>query len=75
MSSPANLSLLDVVTLNHDLPEHSLAAGAIGTIVEVFTVPDEAFEVEFCDSQGCTKSMMALRQDQITLFAKFISGR
>ena len=38
--------LFDVVTLLVDLPDHELQAGAQGTVVEVFTTPHTAYEVE-----------------------------
>jgi hypothetical protein len=46
--------LLVVVRLTVDLPDEHLKAGDVGTIVHVFDAPDVAYEVESCDSQGCT---------------------
>jgi len=58
-------SLLDVVTLAEDVPKDGLVAGMIGTIVDVYTKPTEAYEVEFCDSQGRTVALLALLPDQL----------
>jgi len=44
------LSLLDVVALLADLPEHKLARGQVGTIVEL--LDEETVLVEFSDDQG-----------------------
>lgn len=61
MSAPAKR--LDVVAVLADKPELRLAAGQVGTIVEVLK-PD-VFEVEFCDSDGKTLSFAELRRDEI----------
>ncbi|UXA70869.1 DUF4926 domain-containing protein [Xanthomonas prunicola] len=44
--------MLDVVALAEDMPEDGLKAGMVGSIVEVYESPAEAYEVEFCDPQG-----------------------
>ena len=65
--------LLDVVQLKAATPAYDevdgeteivLGEGATGTIVEVFTTPDEAYLVEFVNEQGETISMLTLRADQ-----------
>jgi uncharacterized protein DUF4926 len=55
---------LDVVTLTTALPDQSLEAGAIGTVVHVFQTPNTAFEVEFVDDDGMTTAMATLTRDQ-----------
>ena len=45
-------SLLEVVKLQQDLPDFNLQQGDIGAIVEVYSNPYEAYEVEFCDTKG-----------------------
>jgi uncharacterized protein DUF4926 len=55
---------LDVVTLTGALPEQGLRAGAVGTVVHVFHVPDTAYEVEFVDDDGTTAAMTTLTRDQ-----------
>jgi hypothetical protein len=59
------IRLLDVVALTEDLPEHNLSRGQVGTVVEELA-PD-VFEVEFCDNNGRTYAMLALRTDQLML--------
>lgn len=54
----------DVVRLRHAIPTQSLAQGAIGAIVEELAKPYEAYEVEFCDSNGATICQLALTPDQ-----------
>ncbi len=44
-------SLLDVVALLTDLPEHSIARGQVGTVVE--RLDDKTLLVEFSDDQAC----------------------
>jgi hypothetical protein len=59
------LRLLDVVALTDDLPEHGLVRGQVGTLVE--SLAPDAFEVEFCDNQGRTYAMLALRTSRLML--------
>ena len=54
------VALLDVVRLTRDLPDVGLRRGERGTVVEVFDTPEEAYEVEFTDSQGRTTAQVAL---------------
>jgi len=56
------LHLLDVVALLEDLPEHKLARGQVGTVVEVL---DGAFEIEFSDDRGRTYAQLALSPEQL----------
>lgn len=58
-------SLLDVVVLTEDIPEEGLVAGMIGAVVDVHTMPTEAYEVEFCDPQGRTIALRAFQPDQL----------
>jgi hypothetical protein len=57
--------LFDVVALVEDRPEDGLVAGARGTIVDVYAKPEQAYEVEFSDSDGRTIALVALRPDQL----------
>jgi len=63
--SHTHLNLLDVVALKTDLPDRGLAAGQVGTIVELLA-PD-VFEVEFSDNQGRTYAALALNASQLLL--------
>jgi hypothetical protein len=58
-------SLFDVVALAKDVPEDGLVAGMIGSVVDVYTTPTEAYEVEFCDAQGRTIALQAFLPDQL----------
>jgi hypothetical protein len=49
----------DVVRLRLALPEHSLPAGAIGTVVMVYDTPP-GYEIEFCDEEGVTLALVSL---------------
>jgi hypothetical protein len=55
--------LLDTVVLRKDLPEHSLKAGDIGAVVEVYA-PD-GLEVEFVTGSGRTQALVTLTQSDI----------
>ncbi|HCP91955.1 MAG TPA: DUF4926 domain-containing protein [Spartobacteria bacterium] len=57
--------LLDIVALLVDKPAEGLAAGHVGTVVEVF--PPDAFEVEFLDPAGHTFALTELKRDEVLL--------
>lgn len=57
------LELLSVVALLEDVPEHGLARGQVGTVVELLS--PSVVEVEFSDDQGRAYAMAALRSDQL----------
>jgi Domain of unknown function (DUF4926) len=63
MMSKLPVKLLDVVALLEDVPELGLYRGQVGTIVEEYT--PEAFEVEFCDSEGHTYAVETLSAEQL----------
>jgi uncharacterized protein DUF4926 len=50
--------LLDVVVLEHDVPEHRLRRGDLGAVVEVYS-PD-AVAVEFVAASGRTQALVTL---------------
>ena len=57
------IQLLEVVALTEDVPERGLSRGQVGTVVKSLT-PD-VFEVEFCDDNGRTYALLALRINQL----------
>lgn len=58
------IKLLDVVALTHDIPEHNLKRGEVGTVVEIFSNGD-AFEVEFSDCNGQMYESLSFRPSQL----------
>lgn len=61
------LNINDVVRLLDGLPGGVLMKGSIGTIVAVFSEPEEAFEIEFCDKNGAMLAQVTLRRHQVSL--------
>jgi hypothetical protein len=59
----APVKLLDAVALLEDKLAEGLAAGQVGTVVEVFA-PD-AFEVEFLDANGKTVALTELKRAEL----------
>jgi hypothetical protein len=55
----------DAAKVNVDIPEFEVRAGDICAVVEVFTKPREAYEVEFLDAEGYTKAVLTLEADQL----------
>ncbi len=60
---PESFELLDVVALLTDLPDHHLARGQVGTIVE--RLAPDVFEVEFSDDQGRAYALLPLRASDL----------
>jgi len=54
---------LECVVLAHDVPKHSLQAGDLGAIVEIY--PDGAMEVEFVKVSGVTQALLTLREQDV----------
>jgi len=64
MRSPhSEIELHSVVALVQDLPEEGLVRGQVGTVVENWA--PGVYEVEFCDDQGQTYAMVALKTEQL----------
>jgi hypothetical protein len=54
---------LECVVLAHDIIEHGLRAGDLGTVVMVY--PENGIEVEFARGSGATEAMLTLSNDDI----------
>ena len=57
-----NYKELDTVVLTHDLPEHSLKAGDLGTVVFLSA---GKLEVEFVLANGATQALVTLSPTSI----------
>jgi len=57
----------DVVVLRVDIPEEALRKGSKGVVVEEFSEPTKAYEIEFCNDLGETLAQVALLPSQIEL--------
>ena len=51
---------LEIVVLAHDIPEHGLRAGDLGTVVEIY--PGGGVEVEFVRGSGITQALLSLSE-------------
>ena len=54
---------LECVVLAHDVPEHGLRAGDVGTVVQIY--PEGGVEVEFVRGSGATQALLTLREQDI----------
>lgn len=54
---------LECVVLAHDVPEHGLRAGDLGTVVEIY--PEGGVEVEFVRGSGATQALLTLSERDI----------
>jgi len=62
-------ALLETVITTVSLPDHQVLAGDLGTIVEVYTRPALAYEVEFVNPDGTTRALITLSADQVRQLA------
>lgn len=60
-----SLSLLDTVVAVTNFPEHMVLAGDVGAVVEVYTAPSPAYEVEFVNPDGSTRALLTLAPSQV----------
>jgi hypothetical protein len=56
---------LEAVKVLKDFPGEGIRAGDIGTIVVAFTVPNEAYEVEFVNGDGTMRAMFAVLPEDL----------
>lgn len=59
------LDLLDTVIAAANFPEHKVLAGDLGAIVEIYSVPSLAYEVEFVNPDGSTRALLTLAPSQV----------
>jgi hypothetical protein len=59
----SDIEMLSVVALLEDVPEKGLVRGQVGTVVESWA--PGVYEVEFCDVDGKTYAMVALKAEQL----------
>jgi hypothetical protein len=55
--------VLEVVVLEHDIPEHGLRRGELGAVVEI--LQSDAFAVEFVAASGRTQALLTLKPSDI----------
>jgi hypothetical protein len=62
MSAP---ELLEVVVAAVDIPDQNIRAGDPGTVIEIYTLPALAYEVEFVNADGTLRALAILGPEQI----------
>jgi len=60
-----NIELLDTIIAVTNFPDWQVLAGDLGTVVEIYTSPFLAYEVEFVNPDGTTRALLTVRPDQI----------
>ena len=58
-----NLHELESVVLTHDVPEHGLRLGDLGTVVQVYS--GGGVEVEFVMGSGATQALLTLNEHDV----------
>lgn len=61
--------LLETIVVTVNIPDHKILAGDLGTIVEIYTKPTSAYEVEFVNADGSTRALLTLAPEQIRLLS------
>ncbi|MBX3630242.1 MAG: DUF4926 domain-containing protein [Nitrosomonas sp.] len=59
------MNINDCVLLKIDLVNEGLKKGMQGVVVAIFDKPEIAYEVEFCDDQGKTIEVVALKPEHL----------
>lgn len=57
--------VLDTVIATQDFVEERVLAGDLGAIVEIYTEPSLAYEVEFVNPDGTSRALLTLTPSQI----------
>ncbi len=63
MSEP--IKILETVIATANFPDHQVLAGDLGAIVELYTEPTLAYEVEFVNPDGSTRALLTLSPHQV----------
>lgn len=58
------LSINRTIRLIENISLEKLKKGDLGVIVEIFSDPEIAYEVEFCDEKGRTIAQVLLKEHQ-----------
>ena len=61
--------LLDTVIAAVNIPDQGVLAGDLGTIVEIYTAPQLAYEIEFVSPDGTTRALLTLSPEQVRRLA------
>ena len=61
----AVLDLLETVIATVNVPDHRVLAGDLGAVVEIYTSPRLAYEVEFVNPDGSTRALLTLAPEQV----------
>ena len=64
MNSQA-IELLATIITTTNFPDQQVLVGDIGTVVEIYTSPALAYEVEFVNPDGTTRALFTVHPDQI----------
>ncbi|SHH85570.1 DUF4926 domain-containing protein [Clostridium intestinale] len=62
--------LNDTVMVLKNYLNEGILKGELGAIVEVYTKPHEAYEVEFVDEDGKVKAILVLGKDDMCKYAE-----
>ena len=65
------IELLETVIATVNFPGQSVLAGDLGTVVEIYTEPGLAYEVEFVNPDGSTRALLTLAAAQIRRLSEF----
>ena len=60
-----DIKVLDTIIATTNFPEHRVLAGDLGAVVEVYTAPSLAYEVEFVNPDGSTRALLTVAPSQV----------
>jgi hypothetical protein len=60
-----NFDLFETVVITANMPDHGVLAGDLGAVVEIYSRPEPAYEVEFVNPDGTTRALLTLSPGQL----------
>jgi Domain of unknown function (DUF4926) len=61
--------LLETIIVTVNIPDKQVLAGDLGTIVEIYSEPQLAYDVECVNADGSTRALVTLAPDQVRRLA------
>ncbi len=61
--------LLETIIVTVNIPDKQVLAGDLGTIVEIYSEPRLAYDVECVNADGATRALVTLAPEQVRRLA------
>jgi len=68
------ITMHQVVRVLRDAPQQGVTKGMVGAVIEIFDVPERAYEVEFIDAEGRTVIEATLMEEDLQVVGDGVPG-